>query len=291
VKVSYYPGCSLESTGRAYDGSARAVCAALGVELEEVADWVCCGSSAALKTSRRLSTALSAVNLALLERAGPPDVVAPCPFCYRRLASTQAELRGDAGLREDVQQLVEAELPGRVRIHDLVRFLRDEVGLAAIAARVQRPLRGLKVVPYYGCFMVKPRQVTGCEDSEAPTSLDELLSALGAEVLDWDLKTECCGASLSLSRTERVEALSGRIVREAAFRGADAVAVACQLCQSNLELRQGTIADGGGAPRKLPIVYFTQLMGLAFGLAPGALGLDHHLVDPLALLARKGLVA
>ncbi len=290
MKVSYYPGCSLESTGKAFDHSAREVCGALGVELQEVSDWVCCGSSAGLKMNRLLSTALSGVNLALLEKQEPSEVVAPCPFCYRRLASAQEEMRQDPKLKSEVQEVIEAELTGKLGIHNLVDFLREKVGLEAIAARLKKPLSGLKVVPYYGCFMVKPKQVTGCDNPEDPTSLDEILKALGAEVLDWDFKTECCGAGLSLSKTEKVVELSGRIVREAVFRGADAMVVACQLCQSNLDLRQAQIGREDQKNYDLPIVYFTQLMGLAFGIAPEALGLNHHLVDPVALLKKKGLI-
>jgi heterodisulfide reductase subunit B len=290
MKVSYYPGCSLESTGKVYDRSTRAVCGALGVDLEEVRDWVCCGSSAGLKTNRLLSTALSGVNLALLEKAEPSGVVAPCPFCYRRLASAQEEMRQDPELKRDVQEVIEAELSGDLEIHNLVDFLREKVGLEAIAARLQKPLAGLKVVPYYGCFMTKPRQVTGCENPENPTSLDEILTALGAEVIDWDFKTECCGAGLSLSKTEKVVELSGRLVREAAFRGADAMVVACQLCQANLDMRQAQAGREDGKEYRLPVIYFTELMGLAFGLAPAALGLNHHVVDPLALLKNKGLI-
>ncbi len=290
MKVSYYPGCSLESTGKAYDRSARAVCGALGVDLKDIREWVCCGSSAGLKTSRLLSTALSGLNLALLEKEDASAVVAPCPFCYRRLATAQEEMRQDPALKREVQDAIEAELSGELRIHNLVDFLRDEVGLEAIAARLQRPLTGLKVVPYYGCFMTKPRQVTGREDVENPTSLDDILTALGAEVLDWDFRTECCGAGLSLSKTEKVVELSGRILREAVFRGADAIVVACQLCHANLDMRQGQVGGQDGQRYAVPIVYFTELMGLAFGVSPRALGLDHHLVDPLAVLKNKGLI-
>ncbi len=157
------------------------------------------------------------------------------------------------------------------------------MGLAAIADRLIKPLAGLKVVPFYGCYMVKPAQVTHCDDPEKPT-------ALGAEVLDWDFKTECCGAGLSLSKTDKVVELSGRLVREAAYRGADAIVVACQLCQANLDMRQGQIGKQHKKKYNLPIIYFTQLMGLAFGLAPKVLGLDHHLVDPVRLLKKKGLI-
>ncbi len=289
MKVSYYPGCSLESTGKGFDRSTREVCRALGVELQEVEEWVCCGSSAGLKMNRVLSTALSGLNLALLEKQQAPEVVAPCPFCYRRLAGAQADLNGDAELKAAVEEVVSAKLSGGLKIHNLVDFLRHQVGLPAITARLERPLAGLKVVPYYGCSLVKPRQVTGCTNPEDPTALDEILATLGAEVLAWDFKTECCGAGLSLSRTEQVVELTGRLVREAAFRGADLIAVACPLCQTNLDTRQ-VRGPGAGASGGLPAVYFTQLMGLAFGLPASALGLERHLVDPRAALERRGLV-
>ncbi|MGD0826490.1 MAG: CoB--CoM heterodisulfide reductase iron-sulfur subunit B family protein [Desulfobaccales bacterium] len=290
MKVSYYPGCSLEATGKPYNDSTQEVCRALGVELLEVPDWACCGSSPALKMNELLSAALSGVNLALLEKQEPADVVAPCPFCYRRLLSAQDDMARDPELKKQVQEAIEADLAGSLQIHNLVSFLRGKVGLAAITARLIKPLAGLKVVPFYGCYMVKPKQVTHCEDPEDPTALDEILAALGAEVLDWDFKTECCGAGLSLSKTEKVVELSGRLVREAAYRGADAIVVACQLCQANLDMRQGQIGKQDKKEYNLPIIYFTQLMGLALGLAPTALGLNHHLVDPIRLLEKKGLI-
>lgn len=290
MKVSYYPGCSLECTAKTYDRSTREVCGKLGVELQEPRDWVCCGSSAGLKMNRLLSTALSGINLAALEKQESSVVVSPCPFCHRRLETAQEEMREDPKLKAEVQDAIQAELAGTLQIHTLVEFIREKVGLEAIAARLQKPLAGLKVIPYYGCFMIRPRQVSGERDPENPTALDEILAALGAEVLDWDFKTQCCGSSLALTKTDRVVELSGRLVREAAFRGADAMVVACQLCQSNLDMRQAEIGRADEKRYELPILYFTQLMGLAFGLPPDALGLNHHLVDPLALLKKKGLV-
>jgi heterodisulfide reductase subunit B len=290
MKVSYYPGCSLEVTGKPYNDSTQEVCRALGVELLEVPDWACCGSSPALKIDGLLSAALSGVNLALLEKQELADVVAPCPFCYRRLLSAQDDMAQDRKLKEQVQVAIEADLAGSLQIHHLVSFLREKVGLAAIAARLVKPLTGLKVVPFYGCYMVKPKQVTHCDDPENPTALDEILAALGVEVLEWDFKTECCGAGLSLSKTDKVIELSGRLIREAAYRGAEAIVVACQLCQANLDMRQGQIGKQDRKKYNLPIIYFTQLMGLAFGLAPTALGLHHHLIDPLGLLTEKGFI-
>lgn len=281
MKASYYPGCSLEGTAKPYDHSTRAVCDALGIVLADVPDWSCCGSSPALKMNKGLSTSLAAHNLALSETQDAEDVVVPCPFCFRRLRSAQAELAADPDLKARVESAVESPVAGTTTIHSLLGYLRDRVGAEAIRERVRRPLTGLTVAPYYGCYLVKPPAVTGVDDPETPTAMDTILTDLGATVIDWDFKTECCGAGLAVSKTETVRALCDRIVREAVYQGADALVVACQLCQANLDMRQGDA--------RLPVLYFTQLLCLAFGLSPSALGLKHHLVSPMKLLSAKGL--
>jgi heterodisulfide reductase subunit B2 len=288
MRVSYYPGCSLEGTAKQYDVSVKQVCRSLGIELEEPPGWSCCGSSPALKMNRLLSTALSAHNLALMERQNLSDVVAPCPFCFRRLKSAQDEMIQDPALREKVRQTIDAQIAGKLAIHNLLGFLGEKVGLEAIGEKVNKPLSGLKLIPYYGCYVVKPPSVTNFDDPENPTSLDEILKAAGGEVLDWDFKVECCGAGLSLSKTEKVCELSGRLIREAVYRGADAIVVVCQLCQANLDMRQQEIGLMDKTSYQLPIIYFTQLLGLAFGYAPSELGLDRHLIDPLPMLKNKG---
>jgi heterodisulfide reductase subunit B len=290
MNVGYYPGCSLESTAKPYDLSTRLVCEALEVELSDLPDWLCCGSSPGLKVSRLLSLSLAAKNIVQAEKNGINEVLVPCPFCFRRLLSAQQEILQDGQVRTLTEQAIGSELSGDLSILNLLGFFRDAVGMQSIAKKVNNPLRGLKVVPYYGCYMVKPSQVTRFDDPENPTSMDQVLITLGAEVLEWDFKTECCGASLTVSKTEKVVELGGRILREALWRGADAVVVACQLCQSNLDMRQEEIFGRRGGERFLPILYITQLMGLAFGVPAGELGLDRHLVDAMPLLKEKGLV-
>lgn len=290
MNVGYYPGCSLESTAKPYDLSTRQVCEALEVGLSELPGWLCCGSSPGLKMSRLLSLSLSAKNISQAEKNGISEVLVPCPFCYRRLLSAQQELKEDGQAKILTEQAIDCEISGNLNILNLLGFFCDTVGMQAIEKKISKPLRGLKVVPFYGCYMVKPSQVTRFDDPENPTSMDRIVNALGAQVLDWDFKTECCGASLSVSKTEKVVELSGRILREALWRGADAVAVACQLCQANLDMRQDEILNPKGNEPHLPVLYFTQLMGLAFGVPAGNLGLDRHLVDALPLLKEKGLV-
>lgn len=291
MKISYYPGCSLEVTAKPYDLSTRQVCNSLGVELADVPDWLCCGSSAGLKMSHLLSLSLAAKNLAQAEKQDMKDVLVPCPFCFRRLISAQQEIQENPVSRDITLETIETELQAKLNIQHLLGFFHKEVGLDAIKVKARKPLKGLKVVPYYGCYTVKPPRVTRFDDPENPTAMDDILAALGAEVLDWDFKTECCGASLALTKTEKVLELSGRILKEAKWRGADALVVACQLCQSNLDMRQAEIWKREKQNHPLPVLYLTQIMGLAFGIPLKKLGLGSHIVDPTALIRKKGLLS
>lgn len=290
MKVSYYPGCSLEETAKAFDLSVRKVCDHLDISLEEVPGWACCGSSPALKMDHLLSTSLAAHNLALASGQQAQEMMIPCPFCFRRLLSAQQETQATPQTREAVQEAIGAELDDSLKVHNLLGFLRYTVGLEAIGAKVQKPLQGLKVLTYYGCYLVKPASVTQYDDPENPVSMDQILEALGAEVLPWDFKTECCGASLAVSKADTVCELSGRIIREAVYRQADALVVTCQLCHANLDMRQMQIGKLHGTKYHLPIVYITQLMGLAFGMSYKALGLGRHLTSPKEMLKSKGVL-
>ena len=291
MQVSYYPGCSLEATAKPYDLSTRQVCRSLDITLNEVPDWLCCGSSAGLKMNRLLSLSLAAKNLAQIEKQDLEEVLVPCPFCFRRLISAQQEIGQDQKTREVIQKTIETDLGTKLHIHNLLDFFRNELGLPAIKAKTEKPLKGFKLIPYYGCYMVKPSQVTHFDNPENPTSMDDILMALGAEVVDWDFKTECCGASLSLTKTEKVRELSGRLLKEALWKGAEAIVVACQLCQSNLDMRQGEIWKAEKKNHHLPVLYISQVMGLAFGLSPHDLGLNKHIIDPLPIIKEKGLLS
>jgi heterodisulfide reductase subunit B len=233
-----------------------------------------------------LSVSLAADNLALTEKESFSDVLVPCPFCYRRLLSAQQELRDDPALSAKVESAIGSSPGGELNVRNTLDFYRNLVGLELIKSKVQKPLRGLKVLPYYGCYLLKPQNVTSFDDPENPVSMDEILAALGAEVLDWDFKTECCGSGLAISKTEKVVELSGRLVGEASFLGADAIVVVCQLCQANLDMRQQEIGRLHGSKYRIPVVYLTQLMGVAFGIGAKALGLHHHLVNPQPVLRR-----
>ena len=254
------------------------MCQALGIELEELEDWSCCGATSAHSLDHDLSLALPARNLALASRKGL-DLVAPCAACFNRLKAAEQVLWGeDPWLRELVGRSgVETGEPIVVRC--LVDALVNVVGLERIQEKVTRPLTGLRVVPYYGCLLVRPPEVTQFDDPEDPQSLDRLTLALSADCPEWYYKTECCGAGLSLTKTEVVVKLVGDILQGAKEAGANCVIAACPFCQFNLDSRQDAAAALLDTKFDLPILYFTQLMGLAFGIEPGKLGLNKHLVS------------
>lgn len=277
MKMAYYPGCSLGSTAIEYDQSSRAVCSALGLDLVELEDWSCCGATSAHNLDHLLSVVLPARNIALAQPRGL-DVAVPCAACFSRLRKADHTLRHDKGTRREVEEVIGFKYEGKIRVLSLLEGLVSGVGLDRIAARVVSPLRGLKVVCYYGCLMVRPPEVSGFDRVENPVMMDHLVEVLGGESLMWSYKTDCCGAGLALTNTPVVEKLVRRLAGAAREAGASAIVTACPLCQSNLEMRQ----DQG---TKIPSFYFTELVGMALGLKEARGWLGKHLVDPGPALA------
>jgi heterodisulfide reductase subunit B len=285
-KIAYYPGCSLHGLAREFDTSARAVLAALDVAVEEPRGWICCGSTAAHSSDELLAVSLPMTNLALIEQAGFHAVTVPCAACFNRFKTAAHQAAENPDLKTEVDQKIGYSYRGGVEVESLLDVVVDKVGLKTVQGRVKRPLEGLKVVCYYGCLLTRPARITGAAHPEYPMQMDDLMRALGAEVLDWEYKTSCCGASLSLTQTEVALDLSRRILEGAKTVGADAVVVACPLCHTNLDARQAQMALAGVTP----VLYFTQLMALAFGLDRQA-ALSKNLVDPKPMLAARGLLA
>jgi heterodisulfide reductase subunit B len=284
----FYPGCSLESTAKSYHVSTKAVARALGLDLPELPDWICCGSTAAHQSNPLLSLALPAKNL--LAASGKTMAVC-CAACYSRLKVANDRIANDPGARSQVADALGSDYDGSTPVKHLLEILRDEVGLDEIARRVPKPLTGLRVAAYYGCLLLRPPDIMRFDDPENPTLLDNVLAAAGAEPLQWPHKTECCGASYSITKVEIVQRLSYDILAMARDSGADCVAAACPLCQLNLDMRQREIEVRFGDRLGLPVLYFTQLLGLALGLKPNELGLGSLIVDPMPLLAKRGVLA
>jgi heterodisulfide reductase subunit B len=290
MRYGYFPGCSLLATAAEYARSSEAVLAALGVELEEIDDWVCCGATPAHATSHLLSLALPAISCAAAEKQGL-DVLTCCSACYSRLKQVNKELKDNDDLRVQVSDIIEQDYHARERVLHVAEVLAREIGLDAVRARVTRPLKGLKVACYYGCLMARMPEELRVDKAEYPTMLDDLMEAVGAEPVEWPYKTECCGAALTLARQKTVVRLSGQIVQVAKECGADVLAVACPLCQANLDMYQSDAEQNLGRQLGMPVLYFTQLMGLAMGLERRQLMLEKVIVDPLPMLAEKGFVS
>jgi len=290
-QVAYYPGCSLHGTAIEYDMSTRAVADKIGLELVEPNGWICCGTTPAHSTDHLLSTIMPMKSLARVEQSGQSYVTVPCPSCFIRFRAAMRDVASDPELREEVVAATEYTPSPELTVDHLLTTITERVGIEAVAAAVTRPLEGLKVVCYYGCVITRPPELTGAAEYEYPMTMDRLVQVLGAESLDWSYKTECCGVSLLFTQLPIVMDMSHKILDNAKDVGAQAIAVACPLCQANLDMRQRQIGERYGRTYDLPILYFTQLMGLAFGVKPVALGLDKHFVSAEPLLREKGLWA
>lgn len=287
--VGFYPGCSLEATARDYLESVKGAAELVDIELREVPDWNCCGASAAHALDHRASLNLAARNLALAQE-GPQPVVVPCALCFNRLKSAQHELgRGQSLLLPEIAEMLNDQ--DAVEVVELNNFLTSPDMIAQAEAKAVRQLSGLRPVVYYGCQGQRPPKITGHPSHENPMGIDLLLSALGAEVIDWPFKTDCCGASHSVARPDLVHTLVGRLYERALERDANCIVTGCQMCQANLDLYQEEIAAELERDVYLPVFYFTELIGLALGHRDTPTWLKRHMVSPRALLSQSGLAA
>ena len=279
MKLAYYPGCSLHSSSVEYDISTRKVCEALEVELVEIKDWICCGSSPAHQCDDLMSVALPAKNLALIRKMGNlKEVCAPCASCYSRLKAAQQRLE-DEDLRKDVETVIDTEYPADIEVMHMLDVITDKVGVDAVREKVVKDLGGAKVACYYGCLMTRPPKVTGKEQFENPTQMESLIEALGGEGVDWNMKTFCCGAAFALTQTDVVLELTGKILADAESVQVDAISVGCPLCRANLDGRQTQINSKFKTNFHIPIFYFTELMGLAMGIEAKDLGVFKHITE------------
>lgn len=294
MNYTYYPGCSLKGMGKAYDESLRAVFESLGLSLTELKDWNCCGATAYMSIDEMKAFALAARNLALAEKqvdadgGGEVELVAPCAACYLVLSKAQRYLGEypEVGRKiRDALDAVNLRCENRVRVRHPLDVLVNDVGLERIRGLVKRPLDGLPVASYYGCQIVRPYATF--DNQHEPTSMDRLMQAVGAEPVDWPLKTRCCGGSLTGTTEEVGLRLNYILLKEAKKRGASLIVTACPLCQFNLECYQDRIVRRFREDVSMPVAYFTQLMGYAIGIEPHKLGLQRLFVPLEPVLAAK----
>lgn len=273
MKLSFYPGCSLEGMAVDYARSIDAVFKALDIDLVEINDWSCCGATAAHSLSEAMSVILPARNLSAAEQMGL-DIVAPCANCFNRLRFSQQMIQKKV---LDIPWSVTGDL----KVHDMTRFLAQPAMIKQIKKRVLKPLNGLNLVCYYGCQMVRPPRITGYTDYENPQTLDRIADAVGARVIDWSYKATCCGASIGIGRREIGNSLTKRLLDKARQAGAEAVVVSCPLCQSNLDMIQKDRLE-----QPVPVFYFTELIRLCFSERRDPKWFKMHFADPVPLLSK-----
>lgn len=289
MRMAYYPGCSLEGVGIEYNLSMKAVAKHVGLELWEIPDWCCCGSSPGHNTNHLLGLALPARNLAIAEKEGL-DVAVPCAACYSRMKAASLAVRQSESMKQKIAEIIEMDIQGTVQIRNVLDVMINVVGLSAIQEKVVKPLTGLKVASYYGCLLVRPPEIAEFDDVENPMSMDQIVESLGGTPVDWAYKVECCGAGLTSTMPKAAIPMVHNILQNAYENGADCIAVACPMCFVNLDMHQADAKKKFGAEYSLPIFYITELMGVAFGYAPKDLGLGKHFVNPMPLIDSKEIL-
>ncbi len=294
-KYLFYPGCAMEASAKAYNESLQSVVAPLGLELEDVKDWNCCGATEYLGISLVPAYALIGRNLALAAKQmnGSRTLIASCSACYLNLAKADHYMAERPVLGEKVNEALNAGglsyKPGTLEIRHLLDIIINDIGLETVKNQVNKPLKGLRVAPYLGCMVPRPDYKKHWSDHEHPDELDRLLKALGAEVIDFPLKTHCCGGHMTQISPHTAFELIRRLISSAEHYKADVMVTVCPMCQLNLDAYQNETNHHFHTNFKMPVLFFTQLMGIAFGIDPKQLGLGRELVSSREALSRIGV--
>jgi heterodisulfide reductase subunit B len=288
VKYAYYPGCSLECNASAYDVSVRAVADLLGIKLVEIDDWNCCGATEYFSQDELVACSVVARNLALVDQQ-LNQLVAPCAACYLNLKKTDQLMVDDPKMASKINQALAAGRlsykAGRVQVRHLLDVIVKDIGETAVRDKVVRPLKGLRIAPYYGCQVVRP--IKGLDNTEYPMMMDNLFQWLGAEVVDYPVKAHCCGGHMTQISEPQAFELIRRLIQNAVEYNADMILCMCPMCQLNLDGYQGRVNNFFNTNFRMPIIYFTQMVGMAFGIEPGKLGFGKELVSASPVLREK----
>ena len=277
MEFGYYPGCALHGSSNDYEQSVRACFEKLGVKLSELEDWICCGATAAHSINQKLATALPARNLAIAEKSGCTNLLAPCPMCSMELIKAKQTIQANEDVRKEMSEIVELPVTGTTEVVNLIQVFQA-IGLDAIKSKVTDSLDRFKPACYYGCLLTRPPKTLRFDDCEHPSSMETILRELGAEPVEWNYKTECCGAGMTLCDSEAVVDLAHKIIVNAKKHGANVIVTACPMCQMNLDMRQADVVKKFAESLDMPICYLSDLVGLALGLSPKELGIHRHYV-------------
>ncbi len=290
MRLLYYPGCTLKTSAKNLEKSAFVIMNALGHELIEMENWNCCGVVSSLTDDDLMHHLASLRNLIHIEDAGEQKVITLCDMCYNTLKQTNLRVQTNPDNLKTLNDFMDTEndYKGTVKVIHFLEFLRDEVGFDVLKKMVKFPLKGIKIMPYYGCMLLRPREVA-IDDAEEPTILSKLMKVLGAEVVDNPFKIECCGSYHTVEDKELVMKRAHRITSYALERDSDAIVLSCPLCRFNLDVRGKEAEKQFNSYKQIPVFYYTQLIAVALGLDLKLCGFENHAVDPLILLKKKGV--
>jgi heterodisulfide reductase subunit B len=290
MKILYFPGCTLKTSAKNLERSAFAIMEKLGYEMVEMDDWNCCGVVSSLSDDDLMRHLAPLRNLIHVEDQNESRVITLCDMCTNTLKQTNLRVKEKPEDLETLNAFMDREndYKGTVQVYHLLEFLRDEVGFANLKKMVKNPLHGMKIMPYYGCMLLRPREVA-IDDAEEPTILNDLLTSIGAEVIDNPFKIECCGSYHTIEEKEIVRNRAYRITNFAIERGADALILSCPLCKFNIDIRGKEAEKIHAGYKQIPVYYYTQLISIALGLDPKLCGFEEHAVDPRLLLKKKGV--
>ncbi len=292
MKICYYPGCTLKNDAKNFEDSALCSLKNLDVDVEELPRWNCCGTVFSLATDDLIHHVAPIRNLIRVKESNSNRVLTLCAMCYNTLKSANERVKGDSESLDKINQFMyreEIDYDGDVKILHLLELLRDEIKFENIAKKVVKPLKNLKIANYYGCLLVRPREI-GLDDVENPTVLENLTAALGGEPVDFPYKTECCASYQTVDKPKIVADRTYHILTSAQNQGAEVVSVSCPLCAFNLDHRQRETVREYPEFKSIPILYFTQLLAISLGCSKETLGFDLHFIDPKPVLKEKGLI-
>ena len=292
MKLSYFPGCTLKNHAKNFEDSALCALKYLGVEVEELKRWNCCGTVFSLSTDDLIHHVAPVRNLIRTKELNSDKLMTLCAMCYNTLKRSNERVKNnpeDLDIINDLMYREDLKYKGDVQVLHLLEILKQDIKFEAIAKKVKNPLKDLKIASYYGCYLVRPAEI-GFDDMENPTIMDDLMQVLGAKPIDFPYKTECCGAYQTVDKPEIIAERTNEILSSAIEQGAEAVAVSCPLCAFNLDQRQKETLQQYPDFKHIPILYFSQLMAIALGCPEESLRLDLHYTDPKPILKEKGLI-
>ena len=285
----YFPGCTLYTKAKNFDQTARNCSRLLGFELKELSNWTCCGASFPLATDNIMALLPPSRILANAREEGTV-LTTLCAVCFNVIKRTNRLIQGDGEKKEKINNFIEKNYQGDLRVVHYLEILKKDIGLAHVKEKVKRPLEGLKAGAYYGCMLLRPFDEMEFDDKERPTLFEELLESLGAKAIDFPYKIECCGSFQSVGAPEVATECAYKILGSAIKSGAEVIVSTCPMCTFNIDHKQADIKEKYLDFKQVPVLYFTQLLGLAMGLDYRTLGFDQNFVDPIPLLKQKGLI-